>query len=44
MKLLILLNGDVNDAFDVWKQPFNDVCDTHAPINERLARGLLNGL
>ena len=29
---MVLNYDDVNDAFDVWKQLFNNVCDTHAPI------------
>ena len=36
---MVLNYDDVNDAFDVWKQLFNNVCDTHAPIKERLVKG-----
>ena len=36
---IVLNYDDVNDALDVWKQLFNNVCDTHAPIKERLVKG-----
>ena len=35
-----VLNYDnVNAALDNWKDTFNNVCDTHAPVKEKLVRG-----
>ncbi|XP_072043447.1 uncharacterized protein [Amphiura filiformis] len=32
---------DVNSAWDVWKQKFNNVCDKHAPLKEKRIKGNL---
>ena len=33
--------NDVNSAWDIWKNKFNDACDEHAPVKEKLVKGYL---
>ncbi|XP_072039376.1 polycystin-1-like protein 2 [Amphiura filiformis] len=37
----IMNYNDVNNAWDVWKKTFNDVCDKHAPLKEKRIKGHL---
>ena len=33
--------NDINSAWDIWKNKFNDACDEHAPVKEKLVKGYL---
>ena len=33
--------NDVNSAWGIWKNKFNDACDEHAPVKDKLVKGYL---